>query len=240
MEDKILELVKESPRLVKAHEKAKWIALFSKEGEIEDPVGSKIYKHEDFGNFWDAFIAPNDITFHLNFEILSGNQVIRDVKIHTKLDSGHEVWVPAHLFYTVKKDDEKLSVISMYANWDLSKMVFEFLKFKGSIKAMTALSFRILRHLGFPGIWGFTKAFLFGIKKHGDRVIRSNAISQHFAENPNINFSIKDLSNLKILNTNSSGYFTSFSFEKDGKKGIGNFKFSPISKKIISGKIYFS
>ena len=240
MEGKILELVKESPRLVKAHEKAKWIALFSKEGEIEDPVGSKVYKHEDFGNFWDAFIAPNDITFHLNFEILNGNQVIRDVNIHTRLNGGHEISVPAHLFYTIKKEGEKLGIISMHANWDLSKMVFELLKIKGSIMAMTALSFGILRHLGLPGIWGFTKAFLFGIKKHGEKVIRSNAIAQHFAENPDINFSINDLLNLKILNTRSSGYFTSFSFEKDGKKGIGNFKFSPLSKKIISGKIYLA
>jgi hypothetical protein len=192
------------------------------------------------GNFWDAFIAPNDITFHSNFDVIYENTVARDVNIHTILPSGHQVWVPAHLFYTVKQDGGKLSVISMYAHWDLSKMVFEFLKMKGSIMAMSALSLRILKHLGIPGIWGFTKAFLWGIKGSGDTIIRSENLPKHFVQNPDINFSLNDLSNLKIINTRSSGYYTSFSFEKDGKKGIGNLKFCPFSKKISWGRLYRS
>ncbi len=238
MENKILELVKESPRLVKAHEKLKWVGLFSKDAEIEDPVGSKVYKKSELANFWEAFIAPNDITFHSNFDVVCENTVARDVNIHTKLPSGHEVWVPAHLFYTVKQEENKLSVISMYAHWDLSKMVFEFLKMKGSIMAMSALSLRILKSLGLPGIWGFTKAFLWGIKGSGDKIIRGGNLSKHFVNNPVINFNLNDLSNLKIINTHSSGYHTSFSFEMNGKKGIGDFKFCPFSKKISWGKLY--
>jgi hypothetical protein len=128
----------------------------------------------------------------------------------------------------------------MYAHWDLSKMVFEFLKMKGSIMAMSALSLRILRYLGIPGIWGFTKAFLWGINGSGDTIIRSGNLSKHFVQNPDINFSLNDLADLKIINTRSSGYYASFSFEKDGKKGIGNLKFYPFSKKISWGRLYRS
>lgn len=238
MKEKILELVKESPKLVKSHQREKWVNLFSKDAEIEDPVGSRAYKQSELGNFWDAFIAPNDITFHSNFDVIHGNTVARDVNIQTKLPSGHEVWVPAHLFYTVKQEGDKLAVISMYAQWDLSKMVFQFLKLKGSIMAMSALSFRILKHLGIPGIWGFTKAFIWGIKGCGDKIIRNKNLYKHFEKNSDINFSENDLSNLNIINTRSSGYYTSFSFEKEGKRGIGNLKFCPFSKKISWGRIY--
>jgi hypothetical protein len=128
----------------------------------------------------------------------------------------------------------------MYAHWDLSKMVFEFLKLKGSIMAMSSLSFRILKHLGLPGIWGFTKAFLWGIKGCGEKIVRGENLPNHFLKNSDINFSLNDLSHLKIINTRSSGYYTSFSFEKDEKKGIGNLKFCPFTKKISWGRLYLS
>jgi hypothetical protein len=234
MNEKILEIVKKSPQLVKSHQREEWVQLFSKDAEIEDPVGSRPYKQEELGKFWDAFIAPNEITFHSNFDILSGNTVARDVNIHTILPSKHEVWVPAHLFYTVK--DGK--VISMYAHWDLSKMVFDFLKMKGAISAMTSLSFSIFKNLGIPGIWGFTKAFLWGIKGSGEKIIKSQNLANHLKKDADLNFSLNDLSNIKVLNTRSSGYYTSFSFEKEGKKGIGNLKFCPLSKNITWGRLY--
>ncbi len=232
MNENILEIVRKSPEFVKAHKRQDWINLFSSDSEIEDPVGSVPYKKEELGNFWDAFIAPNLITFHSNFDVVCGDTVARDVKIHTVLPSKHEVWVPAHLFYTVKNG----KVISMYAHWTLPSMVFDFLKMKGAVSAMTALTISIFKNLGIKGLWGFTKAFIWGLHGCADKIIRSP--KKKFSKEADLNFSPSDISNIKILNTRSSGFYASFSFEKDGKRGIGNLKICPFTRTITWGRIY--
>jgi hypothetical protein len=118
-------------------------------------------------------------------------------------------------------------------------MVFDFLKMKGAISAMTALSLSIFKNLGFKGMWGFTKAFLWGIKGSGEKIIKSENLAKYFEKNSDINFPLSELSGIKILNTSSSGYNTSFSFEKNQKRGIGNFKFSPFTRKISWGRLYY-
>lgn len=79
-----LEIVKRSPALVKAHDKAAWLALFTEAGVIEDPVGAGAYVgRARHSKFWDAFIAPNEVTFRPHREFEAGEIVIRYVTIST-------------------------------------------------------------------------------------------------------------------------------------------------------------
>ena len=87
----LIDAVNASPEAVKIHDKNKWLSLFSKQNIVEDPVGSKAHVSGGFyirsgirGNaplesFYDAFIAPNDITFHVSEDIVCGYHVMRDL-----------------------------------------------------------------------------------------------------------------------------------------------------------------
>ena len=171
MENSVIEIVKDSPRLVGAHDKKNWLNLFSPDSVIADPIGTRPVPFSNLGNFYETFIAPNDIVFEEKLDVITENQVARDVLIHTKLPGGLRVQVPAHLFYKVEKKSDGLKIKTMYAHWDLMGMVFQFLSKKGAFKEMVGLSTRLLTNLGLLGGLGFFKGMVWGIKGKGKRTV---------------------------------------------------------------------
>jgi ketosteroid isomerase-like protein len=98
--------VEASPALVAARDKAAWLALFSDDGEVEDPVGSLPCRIPDGGRergrvaaFWDTYIAPNGIRFEVHRDLADGDDVLRDVTIHTTLSTGARLAVPSYVLY---------------------------------------------------------------------------------------------------------------------------------------------
>lgn len=248
MKNNLIELVKDSPRLVGVHDKKNWINLFAKDSVIADPIGTRPVPFSNLPNFYETFIAPNDIVFEEKLDIITDNQVARDVLIHTKLPGGLRVQVPAHLFYKVENDKIK----NMYAHWDLMGMVFQFLSKKGALKEMVGLSARLMKNLGLLGGLGFFKGMVWGIKGKGKRTIyKAMKGNNVFDSDAKIIFPVqnKTLSpreflredfNYKIGRVTSAGWYTTFTFNKDKNSGIGRFKFSPINGKVTGAEIFLN
>ena len=149
--DTILALVERSPRCVGAHDRDGWLALFSDDAWIEDPVGSP-QAHKRTGvlaRFWEAFIAPNRIRFEVSADHTFGAGTFRDAVIHTTTPSGLTVAVQAYLEYRVDPSSQGTKVERMRAFWSLRKMVW-FVATSGPRAwfAMTSLFVGMIRSLG--------------------------------------------------------------------------------------------
>lgn len=246
----ILEVVKDSPRLVGIHDKKNWVELFSKDSVIADPIGTRPVPFSNLPNFYETFIAPNDIVFEEKLDVIADTEVARDVLIHTKLPGGLRVQVPAHLFYRVENNKIK----TMYAHWDLMGMVFQFLSKKGALKEMVGLSTRLMKNLGLLGGLGFFKGMVWGIKGKGKRAVNKIFKDQKlnlFASNTKIELPVekKSLSprdffskdkNFNIGRVTSAGWYTTFTFNSGSKAGIGRLKFSPVNGKVTGAQIFLN
>jgi hypothetical protein len=69
----LLTVVERSPQAAAAHDRAGWVGLFTADGRIEDPVGSRPHIGlTQIGRFYDTFIGPRDIIFHRDLDIVRG------------------------------------------------------------------------------------------------------------------------------------------------------------------------
>jgi hypothetical protein len=58
-ESALLAAVERSPEAAAAHDRAGWVGLFTVDGRIEDPVGSRSHVGQaQIGRFYDTFIGP--------------------------------------------------------------------------------------------------------------------------------------------------------------------------------------
>jgi hypothetical protein len=152
----LLGVARTSPVCVGAHDKERWIALFADGYAIEDPVGSRPVRGEGISDFWDCFIAPNDIRFEVHHEFVTGNVVVRDVTISTTMRTGVTVTTPAHLHYTVDAD---LKILRMAAHWEPAPVFAQLLKPRArEVRSLATMSARMLRHLGLGGTTDFAMA----------------------------------------------------------------------------------
>lgn len=156
----MLACVRASPEAVAAHNRAAWLGLFAEDAEIHDPVGSHAHSGpETIARFYDTFIAPNDVRFEVAHELACGDTVIRDVVIHTRMATGLELGVPAHIRYELTGSEDALRVRRLCAHWELPQMIGQSLR--AGIKGMrshAALSSHMLRHQGLGGMLGFMRA----------------------------------------------------------------------------------
>jgi hypothetical protein len=91
--NKIIALVDKSPELVGKHDREGWLNLFSMNAIVQDPVGAgpnrkdkDMRKGKDaLGRFYDIFIGPNTIKFDVHQDIVVGDEMVREVSIHTTL-----------------------------------------------------------------------------------------------------------------------------------------------------------
>lgn len=166
----VLTAVQASPVAVAAHDRAAWVGLFADDGQVNDPVGS--HPHEGraaIERFYDTFIAPNTIAFHVERDIVCGMSVMRDLTIETTMSTGASIRVPMHLRYDLVDESGALKIRRLYAHWELTPMVVQMLGSgaKG-VGAALRLGPQMLRHQGLVGMFGFMRGFA-GVGSAGKR-----------------------------------------------------------------------
>ena len=141
-----LALVKRSPEVVGRHDKEAWLALFTEDATIQDPVGAYTYRRDRFSSFWDVFIGPNRVEFIPKRDFVRGDLVVRHVIISVTTElGGAPLQVPAIIEYRVDGD----RIASLRAFWESLISV----KWYGSrglsgVSALVRHSGRMLSKLG--------------------------------------------------------------------------------------------
>lgn len=161
----LLAAVEQSPVAAAAHDRSGWVGLFSSDGRVEDPVGSRPHVgHEQIGRFYDTFIGPRDITFHRDLDIVRGTTVIRDLQLEVAMGSAVTMHIPAILRYDLCQDlpesGAQWQLRRLRAYWELPAMMRQFLG--NGIAALPAgvqLSRSLLRNQRLAGTAGFTAGF---------------------------------------------------------------------------------
>lgn len=165
-----LAAVERSPAAVAVHDRKAWVAAFTFDGMVEDPVGSQPHRGTTaITRFYDTFIGPRDITFHRDVDIVVGSTVIRDLELEVAMSGGVTMRIPAYLRYQLEDDAGELKIAELSAFWELPAMVGQFLRGGArSVPAAIALSRGLLTNQGLVGTLGFLNGFR-GTGGHGKR-----------------------------------------------------------------------
>jgi hypothetical protein len=275
--DRLLDVAKASPAAVASHDRNAWIALFSRHAAIEDPVGSKPHHnglHDarsgvrgsgPLERFYDTFIAPNDLAFHVEHDVVAPPFVLRDVAIEITMAAGLNVRVPMHLLYEITEEDGVLKVAHLRAHWELVPMVRQVLG-NGwpGVVTMNRLSLRMILNQGIGAVLGFSSGMI-GIHGAGKRTVtrfvdavngrnkvelavlfgRGNA-GIRFGSRREIldpeSFCERLDGRLSVTKLISSGYVTSCTFSvRSGdseSRGVGLFEFNSRTRKLHSACLY--
>jgi hypothetical protein len=166
-----LALVERSPAAVAAKDKAAWLALFARFNLVEDPVGSApqisgVYDRRTgyrslarLSRFFDTFIAPNTIRFHVDRDLVCGLHVVRDLTIEITMSPKVVVRVPVHLLYELTVEGDALKIFRLAAHWELWPMLKQQ---AGSgwpfVTVGCASATRLLWHMGIAGMAGYIRA----------------------------------------------------------------------------------
>lgn len=157
----LLAAVEQSPAAAAAHDRAGWAGLFSADGRVEDPVGSRPHiGPEQIGRFYDTFIGPRDITFHRDLDIVRGTTVVRDLQLEVAMGPSVTMHIPAILRYDLRGSASGWELQRLRAYWELPAMVGQFLgNGAASLPAGIGLSQALLRNQGLAGAAGFVTGF---------------------------------------------------------------------------------
>lgn len=160
-EHELLAAVEQSPRAAGAHDRAAWVGLFTADGRVEDPVGSRPHVGtERIGRFYDTFIGPRDITFHRDLDIVCATTVIRDLELEVTMGRGVVMNIPAFLRYDLRQADGRWRIAALRAYWELPAMMGQFLR--NGVRALRpslALAGGLSRNQGVSGAAGFLTGF---------------------------------------------------------------------------------
>lgn len=159
--ERMLATVERSPRAAAAHDRAGWVSLFTADGRIEDPVGSRPHFGRDqIGRFYDTFIGPRDIAFHRDLDIVLGSVVLRDVELEVSMGSAVTMYIPAVLRYDLREERGQWHIGELRAYWELPAMMVQFLR-RGPSAAAPALrlSAALWTNQGLRGTVGFLAGF---------------------------------------------------------------------------------
>jgi hypothetical protein len=157
----LLTVVERSPQAAGAHDRSGWVALFTGDGRIEDPVGSRPHVgHEQIGRFYDTFIGPRDIKFHRDLDIVVGTVVLRDLELEVAMGSAVTMYIPAFLRYDLREVNGDWRIGELRAYWELPAMMLQFLRTgPGAVSPALALSKGLFAHQGLRGTAGFMAGF---------------------------------------------------------------------------------
>ena len=273
--EKLYALVKRSPELVDRHDREGWLGLFSTEAVVEDPVGAGLNRkgkdwrgdRDGLSRFYDIFIGPNDIKFTVNQDIVMGNEVVRDVLIHTRLPNGAVSEVAAYLIYRGMEEGREVKLAGLQAHWDFSGNAMRLLRNNGmkGVVASTGQFWKMLRIQGIKRVMEYLGAMYKGIFKKGIVAVNSFAAAVNAGDeagmarlcepDARIEFPIgkkmpasdflkgvgKSL-HLEVSALRSAGWYTSCTFDAQGsgvpKHGVAFFQFRPKTKKIVSARFF--
>jgi hypothetical protein len=273
----ILQTVERSPACVAAQDKAGWLALFASDGSVEDPVGSAVNRRgghphprtgeDDLGRFWDTFIAGNEIRFEVKADRFGGNELARDVVIHTRLSTGMAIEVPAYLVYEIVEERGEPRVQRLRACWDLRLRSRRALAAGASgLRTLTAMSARMMRVQRIAWVLEYSRALTRGIFGRGGQLASSlanalnardvNLLDSLFAAHASVELPVGEapvfcssleargeLASLRITEPISAGWLTGFAYERtrpggEREAGIGFVEFDPPSKKIVRARFF--
>jgi hypothetical protein len=168
----LLAAVEASPRATARHDKSAWVGLFTDDGRVEDPFGSRPHVgHAEIGRFYDTFIGPRQITFHRDLDIVAGTTVIRDLTLEVVMGSGVRMMIPVFLRYDLHAIQNAWRIARLRAYWELPAMMGQFLR-NGvrSLPAALQLSAALVRNQRLAGTAGFLSG-LQGAGKRGKRLV---------------------------------------------------------------------
>lgn len=190
--EQLLAAVERSPRAAGAHDRAGWVGLFTDDGRVEDPVGSRPHVgSEQIGRFYDTFIGPRDIKFHRDLDIVFGTAVLRDLELEVTMGAGVTMYIPAFLRYDLREANGDWRIGQLRAYWELPAMTRQFLRSgPRAVSPGLQLSRGLLSNQRLRGTVGFmagfrrvgarqqklTRTFL-GAAARGDRAAAARALS---------------------------------------------------------------
>ncbi len=157
----LLALAERSPQYAAAHDRAGWVGLFTADGRIEDPVGSRPHVGwEQIGRFYDTFIDPRDIRFHRDLDIVGDSFVIRDLGLEVAMGPAVTMHIPAILRYDLRQTDGHWKLARLRAYWELPAMLVQFFRHgRSALPVGAQLASAMLRNQRLTGIAGFAAGF---------------------------------------------------------------------------------
>lgn len=144
-----------------AHDRDGWLSLFTRDGRVEDPVGSTPHQgHTDLGRFYDTFIGPRTITHRLDGDIVVDTTVIRDVELEIDMTSALTMRVPTFIRYDLRTESDELKIGALSAYWELPAMMAQFARGGvGAVPAGVSLGRAMFTNQGLTGTLGFLGGF---------------------------------------------------------------------------------
>jgi hypothetical protein len=160
-ESALLAAVERSPQAAAAHDRAGWVGLFTTDGHIEDPVGSRPHVGPaEISRFYDTFIGPRDIAFHRDLDVVHGPTVVRDLDLEVVMGSRVTMTIPAFLRYDLREVNGEWKIAMLRAYWELPSMMLQFLRNGASaVPATIQLSQGLIRNQRLRGTAGFAAGF---------------------------------------------------------------------------------
>jgi len=160
-ESALLAAVERSPQAAAGHDRAGWVGLFTADGRIEDPVGSRPHVGPiEIGRFYDTFISPRDIAFHRDLDVVRGPAVVRDLNLEVVMGSAVTMTIPAFLRYDLREVNGEWKIAMLRAYWELPSMMLQFLRNGASAAPATIqLSQGLIRNQRLRGTAGFAAGF---------------------------------------------------------------------------------
>ena len=276
--NRIMALVNKSPELVDRHDRAGWLDLFSSNAIVQDPVGAGLNRKgkdmrkgkDALGRFYDIFIGPNKIKFDVHQDVVVGDEMVREVSIHTTLPNGAITIVHCYLIYRIVEENGQPKIESLRAHWDFGNNALALMKNNG-FKGMTGSTVQfgtMIKVQGLKRIIEYMGAMYKGILKKGIKAANAfatavnakdeAAFARLFDTGATIDFPVgsqpistgdflkgaaQDVK-LAFKGLRSGGWFTSCAFDAKGggldKHGVVFFEFSPKSKKIINVRFFWN
>jgi hypothetical protein len=159
--EQLIAAVERSPQAAAAHDRAGWVGLFTADGRIEDPVGSRAHLGTaQIGHFYDTFIGPRDIKFHRDLDIVFGSVVLRDLELEAAMGPAVTMYIPAFLRYDLQEVNGEWRIAALRAYWELPAMMLQFLRNRSrAMSPALQLARGLLGNQGLGGAAGFVTGF---------------------------------------------------------------------------------
>ncbi len=269
----LIDIANASPAAVARHDKQSWLSLFAEQAVVEDPVGTAPNRRidtQDMGaldKFYETFIAPNEIVFHVHTDIVTDREVVRDVDIEILAVAGLVTSVHTYIMYELVEEEGQLRIARLAAHWELLPMIKQVLK-QGmpGLRMMTSLGLRMIRVQGLGGVAGYMRGFG-GIGRKGKKTVRKFVEAINEGDTARLTGLFTDVSraavelpagkhhlipallgdskriHLSVSDLISAGMTTSFRFDisLDGvfRHGIGLFEFDRRNGKLEKARFFW-
>ena len=120
-----------SMEAVELGDKAAWLSMWHPEAVLEDPVGVSPMDPEGKGHqgiqaieaFWDNFIGPGSVRFHIRESFACGNECANVGTITTRSAEGAVGRCELVIIYKV---NEEAQVVSLRAFWEVDELTADY------------------------------------------------------------------------------------------------------------------